>query len=453
MGNKQLSATVKMIISDSRAIVELPNGQVATIQQEVFAPGVPLDWLLTEGMSLLGEFEPLEGSFVPSAPARTLDAVSQHFGLDRVTLGLVQEVTRKSARVAVLPGVVVEMAKEEITGNPFDVISSYLDVGDVISIRLYRHPEGKVRLRMTDIDDDEEVLPALPLIHGGQPWLIEGRNVPWYSEVQSAELPSVELSEERQESGVASVTGEASKTASPAPGPGLHSALPDQQKPSGKSRELDVAKFAAKHAATEQRRLLHENGRLRAERAESDQLVSRLQSRQVELSEEISRLRVQLSEARKLKRSQEVSKSTTFSRRNRWESDLDWFNEELRRAWIGRYKPSERSGVYKLNFDKFAYSKEFFASITSEKVGEDEIRKLVRVMLDLLTGRNASEHKHVVHELFEYQGGPQRVREDGSLCWRVHLENGSPQAKRLHYWAHRDSVIEFGWVANHDDDL
>jgi hypothetical protein len=91
--------------------------------------------------------------------------------------------------------------------------------------------------------------------------------------------------------------------------------------------------------------------------------------------------------------------------------------------------------------------------VKEPRLDEDEIRKVVRLMVDLVTGRNTAERKHTVHELFEGLGGAQRSRADGALCWRVHIENGSPQAKRLHYWEKRDGVIEFGWVANHDDDL
>ena len=59
------------------------------------------------------------------------------------------------------------------------MISSYLDIGGAVPVSLYRHPEGKIRLRMNDIDDDEPVPPALAVIEGGEPWLLEDRDVPW----------------------------------------------------------------------------------------------------------------------------------------------------------------------------------------------------------------------------------------------------------------------------------
>ena len=108
---------------------------------------------------------------------------------------------------------------------------------------------------------------------------------------------------------------------------------------------------------------------------------------------------------------------------------------------------------YPLRTETFSFSSDFFPSILERKLDDDELRKLVRVVLDLVTGRNAVEHKHTVHAMQDGLGGAQRTRSDGSLCWRMHLENGQPQAKRLHYWQLRDGQVQLGWVANHDEDL
>ena len=451
MGKSVKKATVKKVISDLRVMVDIESGEPGIIQQEVFAPGVPLGWIFTEGMQLTGDWNSSEKTYLPLRTVQNVEDVAKAFGLGNITLGLVQSATRKTADVAIIPGVVFEMTKAEITGNPLDVISSYLDVGDVIPVRIYRHPEGKIRLRMDDIDDDELVLASLPIFSGGTPWLEEGRDVPWLKVAEEPITEPIAIVAEPVATETASVPANTSTI--PLPGPGLHSVRPAGKEESALVQEKNDALFAAKHSANAQRRLEEENQRLRDERLESDQAVEKYKARANALAQENADLRQQLSEARKQKRSQQASKSTTFSRRDRWASDEDWFNEELRRAWIGRYMPSERVKNYPLNFEKFGYAENFFESVNSEKLSEEEVKKTVRVMLDIATGRNSVEHKHTVHEKFTHLGGPQESRSDGALLWRVHLEKDVPAAKRLHYWLRKDGFIDFGWVANHDDDL
>ena len=451
MGKLIEKATVKKVISDSRVMVKTESGELGAIRQEVFAPGVPLGWIFAEGMKLTGEWDSIDKNFLPHRTLQNVDDVAKVFGLGNITLGLVQSATRKTAEVAIMPGVVFEMTKTEITGNPLDVISSYLDVGDVIAVRIYRHPEGKIRLRMDDIDDDEQVLAALPIFSGGSPWLEEGRDVPWFRAAQDPITEPVEIVSEAIASDRETVP--TSTAPIPIPGPGLHSVKPAGKQDSVLLQEKNDAVFAAKHAASAQRRLEEEIQRVREERLASDQALEAYKAKVAPLLAERIELKQQQSEARKLKRAQQSSKSTTFSRRDRWASNEEWFNEELRRAWIGRYMPSERVKNYPLNFEKFGYAESFFESVNSEKLSEEEVKKTVRVMLDIATGRNSVEHKHTVHEKFTHLGGPQETRSDGALLWRVHLEKDVPAAKRLHYWLRKDGFIDFGWVANHDDDL
>jgi hypothetical protein len=449
MGKSVKKAKVKKVLDDSRVMVTTESGELGTIQQEVFAPGVPLSWIFADEMALVGDWDPANRTYLPHQTAKNVDDVARLFGLGNVTLGLVQVATRKTAEVAIMPGVVFEMTKPEITGNPLDVISSYLDVGDVIPVRIYRNPEGKIRLRMDDIDDDEKVIEALPIFQGGTPWLEEGRDVPW---LKTVDEPVTEQLEVVAEPAVADAA-EPETANVPVPRPGLHSARPSGKAEASLVQERNEALYAAKHAANAQRRFEEENARLRKERLESDQTVAKYKEKLSAHVGEIADLRQQLAEARKQKRAQQSSRSTTTSRRDRWASDQGWFNEELRRAWIGRYKPADREEKYPLNFERFGYADGFFASIKGENISEDEIKKTVRVMLDIATGRNAVEHIHTVHEKFIKLGGQQESRSDGALLWRVHLEKDVPAAKRLHYWLRKDGFIDFGWIANHDDDL
>lgn len=449
MGKSLKKATVKKVLDDARVMVNLESGELGTIQQEVFAPGIPLKWIFSDGMDLVGDWDSDNKTYLPHRTAQNVDEVTRFFGIGNVTLGLVQAATRKTAEVAIMPGVVFEMTKSEITGNPLDVISSYLDVGDVIPVRIYRNPEGKIRLRMDDIDDDEKVIEALPVFPGGSPWLEEGRYVPW---LKIDDEPVTEQLEVITQSTITQLP-EPVIIDSPVPGPGLHSARPNGKAQASLVQERNEAVYAAKHAANAQRRYEEENKRLRDELLEADQTVAKYKAKLSSQISEIAELKQQLAEARKQKRAQQTSRSTTFSRRARWDSDKGWFDEELRRAWIGRYKPADREEKYPLNFERFGYADSFFTSINPENVSEEEIKKTVRVMLDIATGRNAAERMHTVHEKFIKLGGSQESRSDGAMLWRVHLEKKVPAAKRLHYWLRKDGFIDFGWIANHDDDL
>ena len=446
-------ATVKQFIGDARVLVQLESGGLATIQQELVIPDVPLEWVFQVDQRLSGIYDKELGVFIPTLSASSAEDLVDHFGLNSVTLGLVKELDRQTAKVAIIPNLEFEVSKNEITGNPLDVISSYLGIGDVIPVRIYRHPEGKIRLRMDDIDDDEPVLPALPILPGGEAWLLEGRDVPWGEPEPITEPIAIVEDTPAESEQRETEQPEPEKANFPVPGPGLLPGVSPDTTPAPTAKELSELRFNFKHLAQENNRLKDQNARLAQERQTSDLALASLSQRVQEQAEELSKLRAQASEQRKAKRAQQTNRSTTFSRRDRFSSDQDWFQEELRRAWIGRYSPQERENTYPLDFNQVLFSEDFFHSILGGKLDEDEGRKLIRVALDLISGRNAIEHKHTYHALQDGIGGPQRVREDGALCWRMHLENGQPQAKRLHYWQLRDGRIELGWVANHDDDL
>jgi len=445
-------ATIKQFVGESRVFVKLDSDEIATIQQELFAPEVPLEWVFSLGQRVEGSFDSELKVFIPKLSVTTVEELASHYGLNSVTLGLVREANRQSASIAVTPGLVFEVTKDEITGNHFDVISSHLDIGDVIPVRIYRHPEGKIRLRMNDIDDDDTVLPALAIISGGEPWLVEYRDIP-RPEPEPITGPESIVAESLIEEPTAKDNLASPSSAIPMPGPGLLPGIENKVQEPPTTAEVGNLRRDNKQLIGTVASLKTQNERLRQERAASDQDFAEAKLRNRELEEENSSLKTKAAEARKAVRAKQANRSTSLSRRQRFSTDQEWFLEEVRRAWLGRYTPQERIDDYPLRTETFSFSSDFFPSILERKLDDDELRKLVRVVLDLVTGRNAVEHKHTVHAMQDGLGGAQRTRSDGSLCWRMHLENGQPQAKRLHYWQLRDGQVQLGWVANHDEDL
>ena len=95
----------------------------------------------------------------------------------------------------------------------------------------------------------------------------------------------------------------------------------------------------------------------------------------------------------------------------------------------------------------------FFESVFNPDLTEDELRKAVRVIVDITTGRESDSHQNRVHQLRESDSSsaPQRTRPDGSKAWRANIEDNTPQARRLHYWKDTAGRIELSKVGKHDD--
>jgi hypothetical protein len=95
----------------------------------------------------------------------------------------------------------------------------------------------------------------------------------------------------------------------------------------------------------------------------------------------------------------------------------------------------------------------FFESVLSPDLTEDELRKAVRVIVDIATGRESDARQNRVHPLRETESpsAPQRTRSEGSKAWRANIEDNTPQARRLHYWKDATGRLELSKVAKHDD--
>ena len=120
--------------------------------------------------------------------------------------------------------------------------------------------------------------------------------------------------------------------------------------------------------------------------------------------------------------------------------------------WIGRYLPADRK-KYVLDFDKFRYSDDFFESLEEFARDEEGIRKAVRVILDIVTGRENDDRKYEVHDLREGDkaGSASVVRADGAEAKRAYIEQNVPQARRLHFWKLKNNQIELISVTKHDN--
>jgi hypothetical protein len=448
------TVTVSAIYPPSVAMVRRTNGDLATIRQEVCFPGVPIQWVMEKGQQLAGTFDEVNNDFVPTGSKLTMKQVVDHYGYNNLVLGLVKSADRQTGEVTVFPGLDITIKRAEITGNPRDLVMDFLVPGEVIAVRLYRDPQGNTALRMDDIEDYEDPVPALPVIEGGQPWLQEGRN--FAADVIEVQEPNdaadvvggVAPELEADQQVVTAVTTDSGSI--PLPGPGLTAGLGTVETPlTGRERsnyELAVSTLTQRLRAAEalEKQHLREIQDVAAELTISEDKVAALTA-------ELSEMRQRSAAAKRAENRVDSGKSTTRSRRSRWSTDVEWFNEELRRAWIGRYKPADRN-KYPLDLTKLSYGPAFFESLMERHVTEDELRKAVRVALDIATGFANSHGLHSIHPLREDSGAASKglTRDDGSECMRAYLEQNKPQAKRLHFWK-LQTGIEFSRIGLHDD--
>lgn len=433
-------ATLEKIFG-TRAFVKTSTGLRGTIREEITCPGVPLEWILPIDTPMEGKYNEAENLFMPTLSDANLDSLAKTYGFGNLVPVLIKETERKKGIATLFPGIDIQFTLEEISGNERDLVTDFLGPGQVVAMRLYRDPQGRTRLKMNDIDDDEEAVEAVPVIPGGPYWLVVDRDIPILEEtapvlVEIPEVPELQ----------APVETSPSPTTAPIPKPGNYTSPVSTTSPvvTGRKHHEWVA-----YAADLKRKLESALDEVKSLRAE---VITSLNEKSG-LRNQIDEMRRSNASARRKIATKDPNKSTTRSRRDRWASNEDWFNEELRRVWISRYQPAERNLEYLLDFSRFIYGPMFFESVFTSDLTEDELRKAVRVIVDVVTGRESEIRQSRVHPLRETDSpaSPQRIRPDGSKAWRANIEDNTPQAKRLHFWKAINGHILLSKVAQHDD--
>lgn len=436
-------ATVKQLFGDSVVLLQLENGELASIRQEASFPDVPLTWVFSLGQQVTGKYDAATRIFTLKDQNLTAAEAVAHFGYDTVTLGLIRETDRKRAKIAIHPNLDFEVTKAEITGNPLDVISEYLRVGEVWPVRIYRDPQGKTRLKMNDIDDDEPIAEALPLIAGGQPWLDQAR----YANFGGDDAPALEIVDSELvvlDSELVDVPENESITEAP------RADWPTALSPAeSKDKAARLAEASIAHLRGE---LIRGNREIERRNNELNQLSAAYRELNINAQrwrEEASAYKQIVAETRKSKTSEVKSNFKAYSRRDRFNTLEEWFGEELRRTWLSLYSPDDRAR-FNLDTKTYSFGAEFFDGVNPRDLDETELRKLLRVVVHLVTGRNGVEQIAESHSL-RVNNRPLMRGQDVGL--RMHIENGQPQAKRLHYFKLATGGYELTTVGDHDEFL
>ncbi|UJP09400.1 hypothetical protein L2X99_13315 [Microbacterium sp. KUDC0406] len=306
-------------------------------------------------------------------------------------------------------------------------VSDVLAVGDVIRVRVGHGPAGEVLLSHAARDDDAPLTPAFPLVTGGSPWLSEDRKVarsdaaePNAPTPASAPLPPDDYATRNDvrmlAQAISALRGDLLAVTSLV------------------GRGGDAASGSPSSAELEQLRA--ENARLRSELAEERAERARAEARLSESSQD------QRDNARALRDARRAAE------RAHVDPTEDGIRFEIERTWGNRTAPGERK---RWPLREFRFGPDFIGSLS--KLDENQLAKAVRACVDAITGRDREIPARDLHRLRTGEGGDDAyvVRADGAKCWRSAIEQGTPGARRLHYWELSGDVVELSRIVLHDD--
>lgn len=405
---------VKRIPTPDRAFVELDNGTLATIAQELTVPSVPLENVLVDGMRVQGSFDEGSKRLDISASVRPPEEVLASYLPGATVLARVEVVRSASARLALYPGVEAWVRGTDVTSNELDDFRTLMTRGEVVVAHLVA--SGPVwRLRLADVDDDEEPLVAPAILEGGPPWL----------EPPIFDVPVTVAAPEPFPVALQwRVEAPAEQPPIPAPHEAPHGTRPD--------------------LADLQSRLAQAESRLAALQGERDLLAKQLAHAQ-NLGEHLRREAKQLrTQARRRGR-----ESATEELGGQFTDPEQQLRFEIEHRWAMRIPAADKD---RLPLSHYTIGPEFLESV--QTVHGVSRPKIIDVIVEVLTGLAKDIDGRKLHRLRESEAGGAdfRVRpSDGAQAMRVNLQTNTPSARRLHYWQLKDGSIELARVVVHDD--
>lgn len=485
---KRASGVVASILAGGeRALVQLEGGGIATISVDAGLAPAPLEWFVAIGLKVSGALDTESRRLTLDAEISDADDLWSRFPDGSVTLALVHRVERQRAVLLVHPKHPVTVTRPDLSTNPLDRVDLLLAEGDVVEVRVTRDAQGRRALRTVDLDDDEAALPAVALIPAGPSWLQAGRTLVEQGETLTSTpidelLSVVEVAAddrvvEKVNDDAATPPGSppAATPARPRPGPGtIH--VPSDEVPASASVPKPTSPVSAPEAPSN-RSALHTaqatvaalQAELRIERARRDgptvdQLRRDLAAARTMLGQvhRESRNWHELAErnASKVKETQaalrDARRESTApagdsprSRRDRFTAADEWIRHELYLQWIERFDPVTRA-EHPLPA-AVALGPQFATSL--EPLDDAQLLKALRCSLEAVTAFIRRLPAREVHALRSGDGANDRtvVRADGARCMRAYIEQNTPQARRLHYWALPGGEVELSRVVAHDD--
>lgn len=468
---------------DSRAIVRLDR-DLATIPAELAFPQVPIHRVLAKDMRLTGWYDEESKWFDVRDAHLTPEVALAGYRVGDLVLAEVGTVEATRATLFLHPLILVTVAREQVTSNDLDDLTSLLTRGEVLAAHVTSLAPDWA-LSLLDVDDDEVPVPAASLLEGGPPWLVlteppepvpadtpvlAGAPAP---PVVEAMAPVASTAPTAPPEPVAQVEPAAPPTFVPSPAmfdhhrarpapnetppsPGPVPAPVPAPPPASRSAPAPAAPGKALQSMSLKVQALEaELARLRPELTRtSSELRSLAQEhallvdvsggyrRQLEHQEaQLQQFRSRLRKAGG--RRAHTDDEAVFADAERG------FRHAVEAAWARRTPRNEQADR---PLTDYAIGPDFLASL-DELEGVSRA-KVADVVFEIVTDLAKDLTSRALHQLRESEAGgsPYRRREaDGATCWRVSLQVNTPSARRLHFWKCPDGRVELARVGTHDD--
>jgi len=418
-------------------------------------PGVPVGRIVTPGVATTVSFDTSTLKLDLALDHWKDSDVTANYPEGSVTLALIQSVTRQNAVVNIHPTHTVTMTRDDVSGNPKDVLDGLLSVGDVLAVRIYRGPNGQLKVRSSDIDDDEEVLPAPSLTADGEPWLAapsissvveiverfteEKRKIAEANDAMSKLAVQFDTDIEQLRevlAGIGTTTGEIP--------------LPTATQTDKQKIADSISAMATAHITRVITNYKREINQLLAQNKSLAAALDKSTANDRELRKSLSEARQRIQEMDKRDGGGAVAYIPISIRQYSHTDPEEWIREEIRWNWMQSYTPDDRV-KYPLDNAQFDILPSYIETFTA--LTDARMVKAIRIATHVVTGRNTAENISEVHDLREGDGATAQsvTRADGAVCRRVYVESKTAQARRFHYWKLRDGRIQFSRVAKHDD--
>lgn len=428
-------ATVELVSGVTGNVARLADGQRVMVVPDELPPTLKLADALVVGSTVEGWLT--DRDLAPEPAVVDL----ARFADGAVTLARVVKVTDLSATLALFPNASeYRLRRRDIVpgadaGENKEVkVCDVVQVGQTVRARIVR-TGAALGLSLVNLDGDRTFIDPLPLLRGGAPWLREG--------VDAIPEPPVPAAATQAPGAIT----DSAPLATPVAIADAGATVPARELTELRD-EVAGLKDAFHRLGRELRAGtdLETLDQLRDESAGLSTELHRERGLRRERDSIIAGLRQELREARAARPEPEVAGSRTD--RSGWPDGESWLRHEVTSTWASRTGASEKR-QYPLK--DYVVGPRFLGSV--DELGDAYTDKILRALVDVLTGRAPEVPSRDLHRLREGQGGndPYVTRSDGATCWRVSLEQNTASARRLHYWQLPGGRIELSRVVLHDD--
>lgn len=405
---EQVTATVIGILPTAgRAILTYSGGMCSARPEELANDGVagplPIDRLLQTGMTLRGRLDTQSKILVGFAEALRIrpDEAVAAYAEGQTVLVRIAKIFPDHCTVTLFPGVEASIEADEVCDPAFP-LPDMVEVGQTLPALVVGHEakqdEWLLSVRQADAD---HIQPAPSLLLGGPSWLSPD-DMAAPEVVGGGQVEEIDLSE---------------------------LVIPED---AGPEATMHIRGYYVRWQRSER-----ESSSLlkRAEKAEKSNrgLKNKLLCQTQKASQGGSRYR-------------RPPAGNFLSKKDRlcFERErMDWL---LREEWTRAFGPQDRSQT-PLRTGSWDYGDDFFETL---EVAEVQLGKALRCMIDVVLGRAGNRQEHPLRTSKGAEA-PARTTSDGRPIMRCYVEEGHPQAARLHYVYRREGGVTFLSVRKHDD--